>query len=431
MLRQLIFDPAGFFVILASPHREIRTSPLHTLLHQELSSAFVRLSSMVVQKQPFSFDAAYPRRSPRATQTSTNRLTCLGNRYVLQSQAPIATVSADVSSIISSSQTNELDGTKVNIVLAHANGFNKELYEPFIEQLLDDTPCIEAIFVHDVATQGASGLVNAQILGDEYCWTDSSRDILAMIHQLRANGLMSENPIVGIGHSMGGCQIVYASLNDHRLFSRVILMDPVIDEASRHKRAGTYVASLSARRRDRWPSRDDAREKFLKSAFYRSWDPSVFERWIENGLTETGNGDEVMLTTSVAQEVYSFMHFMPYSGHETPDQDAGTCTYRHLKYLEYPVHYLFGKESTTIMPELRERLLSETRSGTRDDLEGCGHLIAMENPKLAARYCAKYITEASREITRKEESIKSVKRHLTLTNEYKENLHQIVGKAKL
>lgn len=385
---------------------------------------------MSLYVQPFEFDAAYPRRSYRSTYSSTTRLRCLGKKYSLLSTARGSLSSVSTSAVESIAGDDSGRG-KVNIILAHANGFNKELYEPFIRYLFDSSSnLIQAVFVHDVVTQGQSGRANARSIGDEYSWSDSSRDILAMIYELRKTRLMTDDPLIGIGHSMGGCQIAHAAMLHDRIFLSTILIDPVIAGLS-NLVGGGRVAQLSAKRRDTWPSREEARKLLLKSPFYRSWHPDVFEKWLEYGLCPTGNGEQVELTTTAAQEVYSFLHFVPYMETIKTDPDTGTFVYQHLKYLTQAVHLVFGEASTTIVPELRQSLHAELQNGTRTDVPDCGHLVPMEKPEVCAQICARYIRIAAE--TNKADQIldKSTQRQLRLSAEYKSKLDDLVaGKKK-
>jgi len=88
------------------------------------------------------------------------------------------------------------------------------LYEPFFDALLERSEQagfrIRAIWAHDMANQGASGVLNEQKLGDtgmyllKDCfdgtvdWFDNSRDLLNMIQIFNI-----PQPIIGLGHSMG------------------------------------------------------------------------------------------------------------------------------------------------------------------------------------------------------------------------------------
>ena len=84
---------------------------------------------------------------------------------------------------------------------------------------------------------------------------------------------------------MGGNNIVNLALMHPRLLSGIILIDPVVQKTPTQK--GNYFpAVLSTSRRDIWPSREEAKAAFARNKFYQSWDPRVFDLWIEHGLRE-------------------------------------------------------------------------------------------------------------------------------------------------
>lgn len=84
---------------------------------------------------------------------------------------------------------------------------------------------------------------------------------------------------------MGGAQLAHLALLHPRLFESLILIDPVIQRMVSMK-GNVSPALSSARRRDRWPSREEAAKSMGRNEFYKSWDPRVFDRWIEHGLRD-------------------------------------------------------------------------------------------------------------------------------------------------
>ncbi|CCG84864.1 protein of unknown function [Taphrina deformans PYCC 5710] len=387
-------------------------------------------------KQPFEFQASFPRRLLRSTQHSTDRLTCLGTKYALQSSVAAVALTSDavtfapVSSDTSATKSSSEQPIKVNIVLAHANGFVKELYEPLIQEVLQARAEVQAVFVHDVATQGASGLKNAKKLGDQYSWSDSGLDILCMINSLRARGIMDDNPIVGVGHSMGGAQIAYASLLHPNMFAATILIEPILPDFRTDIQGATAVAAMSARRRETWNSKEEARKAFLKSPFYQVWHPAVFERWMDHGIVLTGNGTEVKLATTPSQEVFSFMHMMPFQ--DTVDTDPDACTYvrSHMHTLNHPVFLIFGEKSTAITPQRKREISALARFSTSIDLKDHGHLIPMESPAVIANLILEYIDQTLKGLRVKAQEDRSLVRGSTMTPQFKDELANILKQAK-
>ncbi|KAK5947124.1 hypothetical protein PMZ80_001271 [Knufia obscura] len=325
----------------------------------------------------------------------------------------------------------------VTIIGAHANAFPKELYEPLWDDLLKQSKKhgfrIRSIWIADVAHQGASSVINESKLGNDPGWYDHPRDLTHLINLKRDE---MPRPIFGLGHSMGGNNLVNVALFNPRLFTSLVLLDPVIQprtaEITPGKTQTPSVAKLSTFRRDTWPSREEAAKLFMKSPFYRAWDKRVFDKWIEHGLRELpslqhpdGTPPAVTLTTSVANEVHTFLrpNYEGY-GFANPDKkinrrthpdidpeqsntypfyrSEAPRTFNRLPELRPSVLYVFGETSEVSGEEFNEAKLAATGigvGGSGGRAEGrvkgvtlqCGHLIAMEASEKTAEETANWI----------------------------------------
>ncbi|OCL07032.1 toxin biosynthesis protein-like protein [Glonium stellatum] len=315
----------------------------------------------------------------------------------------------------------------VTIIGGHANGFPKELYEPLWDEILRRAKqagfSIRGIWIADVSNQGASGVLNEGKLGDEPSWLDHPRDLLHMVNHFRSQ---MPRPIIGLGHSMGGQNLVNLALIHQRLFETLILIDPVIQRFS--SALGNYApANASAFRRDRWPSRAAAAEAFKKNKFYQAWDARVLDRWIKYGLRDLPTllypsssatpsipypatttteptltptppqAPEVTLTTTKHQEVFTFLRasFPPLGLQQSSNLDPGMTpairaafererhpditptanpqspfyrpepiiTFHQLPQLRPSVLYVFGSLSPLSAPEFRADKLAMTGVG--------------------------------------------------------------------
>ncbi|OSX64808.1 hypothetical protein POSPLADRAFT_1044257 [Postia placenta MAD-698-R-SB12] len=149
-------------------------------------------------------------------------------------------------------------------------------------------------------------------------WRDNSRDILHFfLHYMPASCSPNKLPIhlprldptvaegrrlhgftsrinVGIGHSLGGCTVTRAAITEPALFSSLILVDPMIRPHPKGElsiTSATYQFTVGAiARQIHWPSRDDARKRFLASPFFAAWHPAVLELYLECGLYDDPNG---------------------------------------------------------------------------------------------------------------------------------------------
>lgn len=337
-----------------------------------------------------------------------------------------------VKQYIPKTSASQDDQTAISIIGAHGNGLPKELFEPFWDDLYEcmtaQGQSIRSIWVADQAHQGQSGVLNEKVLGRDPSWFDHARDLLFLIN------LMQEampQPLFGIGHSMGASQLVHLALLHPSLLQGLVLMDPVLQTSN----PGKPYGRASTFRRDVWHSREHARQSFAKNKFYQSWDPRVFDKWIESGLRDLptelfpyakalDTDCAVTLTTAKHSEVYSFLRplykgiasssvtddFSNYNDLDPRDYEPDYPFYRpepaylfrKLQELRPPVEYIFGRDSPLSGANLNEERLELTGSGvggsggrSKDRVSGveldCGHFVPMERPKEAADVAAKFI----------------------------------------
>ncbi|KAF3051405.1 hypothetical protein E8E11_004573 [Didymella keratinophila] len=330
----------------------------------------------------------------------------------------------------------------ITIIAAHANAFPKELYEPLWDELLQRSHNfgfrIRSIWIADVVHQGHSSVLNEDKLGNDPSWLDHSRDLLHMVNTFSRQ---MPRPIIGVGHSMGGCQLANLALLHPRLFESLILIDPVI-QGKVSVIGNVSPAFASAKRRDLWPSRAEAAKGFKKSKFYQTWDPRVLDRWIEHGLRDVptklysnAKPGEVTLTTTKHQEVMTFLrpNFKNRGGETEPDsagftlsnpklnrrthadltpyeqpQDPfyrgeSTIVFNQLPALRPSVFYIFGSLSFLTDDAIIEEKLSKTGSGVGGSggraegmvdyvtVQDAGHLIPMEKVEESADHIGKWI----------------------------------------
>ncbi|PYH29273.1 toxin biosynthesis protein [Aspergillus neoniger CBS 115656] len=276
----------------------------------------------------------------------------------------------------------------VTIIGAHANAFPKELYEPLWDdlhkQLASQNRRIRSIWIADVAQQGQSGVLNEAILGHDPNWLDHGRDLLFVINQLQDQ---IPQPLVGVGHSMGGMQLAHLSLLHPSLFEGLILLDP---------------------------------------------DPRVFDKWIQYGLrdlptplhpvTDETGPSAVTLTTTKAQELFYFVRpsyvdersGLPRGNPEEEmhpdDHDAdypfyrpeSAWMFRRLPHLKPPILYLFGEQSDLSSPIARRDKVVTTGTGlggsggaarglVEEVVLPSGHMFPMELVKETAEASAAFM----------------------------------------
>ncbi|KAF4344099.1 host-specific ak-toxin akt2 [Fusarium beomiforme] len=352
----------------------------------------------------------------------------------------------------------------VTIIGAHANGFPKEIYEPLWDELFDrarqNNVRIRAIWIADIWNQGQSGVINEKALGNDSSFFDHARDLMYLINKHQQD---IPHPIVGVGHSMGGSQLAQVALWHPRLLDSLVLVDPILQIPN----PSISLAGLSTKRRDIWPSREDAVTKFKQSKFFQAWDPRVLDLWIKYGLrdipTELYPKDEgsalderVMLTTSKHQELFNYVRptYLEREWESFNDQDPE----QNLECTEYPFHrpeppkifrqlpelrpstlYVFAKQSEFSSPARREEKMRVTGTGVggsggfaagrvQEEVLDCGHLIPMEKVSECADAIASFLGKDMIRWRREQEAFKrnresnSRKQQITIDDQWEEKV---------
>lgn len=196
----------------------------------------------------------------------------------------------------------------ITILGAHAVSFPKEVYEPLWDDLLEQCEHhgfrIRSIWVADASNQSASGILNENTQGDDPSFFDYPRDLLHMVNIFREE---FPQPIVGIGHSMGGTALIQLANLHPRLLASLVLLDPVVGSAMPSDFASLFY--LNSVRPDLWPSKAAAQK--ASQFLFKKWDPRALDRWVKYGFRDTPtlvhpDPGEVTLCTSKAQEAWLY-----------------------------------------------------------------------------------------------------------------------------
>ncbi|KAF8591099.1 hypothetical protein K439DRAFT_1611434 [Ramaria rubella] len=204
----------------------------------------------------------------------------------------------------------------LTLLLTHGVTFHKELWEPTISRLFElqsqyNSPVrIREAWAIDSPNHGESAALNEYILSLGYLIT--YRDYARAITAFLKSGLLDleTHHIVGIGHSAGSAPLAWAAdawlRRTHKspFLSFIMLEPPLISAAldAKYDNFNERLAAKAQRRRDRWPSQEDAVKWFHKQQ--RLWDPRCTALFAEYGLRQARGSTrrEVVLSCAGIQE---------------------------------------------------------------------------------------------------------------------------------
>lgn len=179
----------------------------------------------------------------------------------------------------------------VDLVFAHANGFNAMTYRSLLAPLSGSL----RIWAPDLRGHGRTTLP-ADPRGRR-SWADHGDDLVALLDA------RDGPPVVLAGHSMGGTASILAAARRPERVSRLVLMDPVIWSRlsvlafhlpllDRMSRRHPLVRGAMARR-SRFESREQALAAYTGRGAFRGWPEMMLADYLTDGLRETGDGFEL------------------------------------------------------------------------------------------------------------------------------------------
>ena len=195
--------------------------------------------------------------------------------------------------------------TKEIIHFAHANGFPAKTYSKLFSFLEDDYKInYLARHAHNPKFPVTDG------------W-ERLRDELYEELEKRYT-----EPIIGIGHSLGGILHLLVAAANPELYKQIILLDaPIISRLSssglRFLKATNLIdrytpAKITRFRRNLWRSRPEIFEHFKTKPKFDKFDEDVLRDYAEHATFETEKGFELFFKPSVEAKIYQTLpHNLP------------------------------------------------------------------------------------------------------------------------
>jgi pimeloyl-ACP methyl ester carboxylesterase len=182
-------------------------------------------------------------------------------------------------------------------------------------------------------------------------------------------------PVLGVGHSLGGYLTALAALKRPALFRAIVLLDsPILDRWKGAvfgvvKRFGladrVTPAGLTRDRRAVWASSDEAYAHFRNKRAFRDFDAECLRDYVTLGMRPAPEGVRLAFDPSVEYRIYrAFPHTLA----------------KELPGLHVPAGFICGRESE----EARQVGLATTRRHFRVTRVEGGHLFPFEHPEAAA-----------------------------------------------
>ncbi|KAF5375300.1 hypothetical protein D9757_009666 [Collybiopsis confluens] len=290
-------------------------------------------------------------------------------------------------------------GQGLTLILLHATGAHKEVWEITVLSLLQRVQNIKGIQIEDVfsiESPRESAVLNEKELKEHYSEQWPPREYAKAAHIFLTAGVdkgarvdFSRRRLVGIGHSVGAsAMFLMKELNPIVNFEIFIAIEPGISlKGNRHTNvASQALTAWTWLRPDVWTSRKSAKKSLQSSPVHSMWDTRVLDLFIEYGLRThhaakydppfTFNG----VTTASTKE-------MEAASYRSDELVVDSLTAYAEVTQRKPVHVIWGTINDVKSPETRD-LLSDTSAGRKPAsvrfVENAGHLVVQQQPEAVA-----------------------------------------------
>jgi pimeloyl-ACP methyl ester carboxylesterase len=179
--------------------------------------------------------------------------------------------------------TYELGGDGPPLLLAHATGFHALVWLPLAAHLRQRFRCIG----FDLRGHGASD----KDPSGTYDWHGFAVDTLAVVDEL---GL---GRVSAVGHSCGGAALLLAEQAEPGRFRSLYCWEPVVFEPEvpgpldeTQPLSAKTLAPSARRRREVFPSRDEAYANYLNKPPFSTFDPAAVRVYVDYGFEDLDDG---------------------------------------------------------------------------------------------------------------------------------------------
>ncbi len=263
----------------------------------------------------------------------------------------------------------DFGGDGPDLLLAHATGFCAEVFVPMARHLGAAYHCWGV----DLRAHGRSDRPR----DGDFAWSGFATDVQATIDHLEL-----DRPF-GFGHSCGGAAVLLAEAARPGTFRGLYCFEPVIvpdppDGTPRELIVENPLSVAARRRRETFPSAEDAFLNFSSKPPFAALDPDALRWYVESGFDllpadEGGDGHTVRLRCRRQDEAAVYA------------RGASHGAFGRLHEVACPVTLACGELTDAFGPAFLEADAARLRRPTVEVLPGVGHFGPLEQPALVAR----------------------------------------------
>ncbi len=257
--------------------------------------------------------------------------------------------------------------------LAYANGFLPQTYTRALQPLFDD--------YHVVSTQNRA-MWDTRPPESLKSWRELGDDLLTLLDTL------TDQPVIGIGHSFGGIATLYATIKCPERFSRLILIDPTLlpSRTLWMVRVARWLGwedrfplvQGALRRRRTWDSVDAAYQSFRPKPFFARWPDDVLRAYAESiSAPDPSGGVRLVYAPEWEAQFY---------------RKIATDVWQLSQQIAQPTLVIRGELTDTFTAASAEKFQRLNPRARIVTVQGAGHLIPQEQPEQVGKLIADFVT---------------------------------------
>jgi pimeloyl-ACP methyl ester carboxylesterase len=281
----------------------------------------------------------------------------------------------------------EWGGAAPTALLVHATSFCADGWRPLWSAARANGADLRAVAID----QRGHGRSDAPAAPHAYEWTRLADDAAALAALLAAEdeqrGAGHPARVVGIGHSSGATSLLAAAGAHPERFAAIVAVEPVLFEAGSDGAAAgfagdRFLAAAARRRRDRFASRSEARERLAAKPPLAGFDRAALDAVLDGALAEREDGS-VSLRCPGEREAACY------------EGAAALDLWPLAARIEAPLLLVLG-ERGAVAPTLRKRLAAAARRTCVEVVPGATHFAALERPGEVGAAIARFLASLAR-----------------------------------
>jgi pimeloyl-ACP methyl ester carboxylesterase len=187
---------------------------------------------------------------------------------------------------------------------------------------------------------------------------------------------ISKPPVIGIGHSIGGYFTYAAAALYPGLFSKLILLDPII-YPSKTLWSSAIIRTLglsgyhwlpktTRSKKSEFDSKQDALDHYLGKGMFKSWNHEFVEAFVDTAIEQdTAVSYELCCNPEFEAQIYETLPLN---------------TWSHLSNIDIPVMVVRGENSHMFHRSSGQKLNKKIKNSKFIELDSLGHFLTMEDP---------------------------------------------------